>query len=177
MRKCSRFPHIYTAICIIVKTLDAAAPLVPCVLCSAIDNSARARSHSSSSTAQERRRRPRAILPAYIQSRFFCLCRSTLQERKKPPSHTKVFFINSEEKNCDDGVLVALKSRREREKEGKERTRREEKKSREEIQPRKFYNIKCTEKKGQILMVRRKREREKMCAIKKLIEKAKTLSE
>jgi len=63
--------------------------------------------------------------------------------KKKPPSHTKVFFINSEAENCNDGVLMALKEgrkkpRKRKKKKRKEKENREERKKKREIQSRNF---------------------------------------
>ena len=52
--------------------------------------------------------------------------------KKKPPSHTKVFFINSEAENCNDGVLMALKEgRKNREKERKRKEKKKKTKKKE----------------------------------------------
>ena len=60
--------------------------------------------------------------------------------KKKPPSHTKVFFINSEAENCNDGVLMALKEgrkktekKKEKEKKRKRKPRRKKKKERNPV--------------------------------------------
>ncbi len=85
LHKCHCLPRIHTyrhiyGSYIVIKALYILS--LSCVLCSAIDSSAR----STAITTD---------LYAYIN---FCLCRSTLlsiAKRKKPPSHTKVFFINN----------------------------------------------------------------------------------
>ena len=52
--------------------------------------------------------------------------------KKKPPSHTKVFFINSEAENCNDGELMALKEgRKNREKERKRKEKKKKRKKKE----------------------------------------------
>jgi len=50
--------------------------------------------------------------------------------KKKPPSHTKVFFINSEAENCNDGVLMALKEGRKKTEKKKEKEKKRKRKPR-----------------------------------------------